>query len=223
MASSPVAGGYVPQRRVSLDVVGPAWVLFQAEIATWVLAFVAVVVVNIALHFTLGLALTSIAPFVGSILAQIPGQILLVGLLRMAFKQIRGGKIEIGDAFAFSDIVVPAAVATILTSLGVMIGAVFCIVPGLVLGALWLFTFPLVADRRIDGVEAMRTSWNALKDEWLMALVFLLVLAVMMAVGLALCGVGVLVTGPVALLSLALLYRGYFPEAEPAPAPAPTA
>jgi uncharacterized membrane protein len=210
--ASPVLGGYAPQRRVSLDVVAPAFRLFQAEPATWIIAALIVAVVGVALHFTLGLLLTGMIPFVGGILAQIPGQILLVGLLRMAFKQIRGGKIEIADLFAFSDIVVPAAVATVLTSLGIMAGTLLCIVPGLVLAALWLFTFPLVADGRPDGIEAMRTSFNTLKDELLMALVFLLVLAVMMAVGLALCGVGLLVTAPVAVLSLALLYRGYFPD-----------
>jgi hypothetical protein len=220
MASGPVPVGYVPQRRVSLDVIAPAFALFQAEVATWALAVLAVVAVNVVLHFTLGLALTAIAPFVGSILAQIPGQILLVGLLRMAFKQIRGGKIQIGDAFAFSDVVVPAAVATVLTSLGVMAGTVLCVVPGLLLAALWLFTFPLVADGRPDGVDAMRTSWNTLKDDWLMALVFLLVMAVMVALGLLACGVGVLVTGPLAVLSTALVYRGYFPDPAPPADPA---
>lgn len=218
--ASPIPGGYVPQRRVSLDVIGPAWTLFQSETATWILAALVVAAVNIVLGFTLGLVLSSLVPFVGGLLAGIPGQILLVGLLRMAFKQIRGGKIAVGDLFAFSDVVVPAAVATILTGLGIAIGTALCIVPGLVLGALWLFTFPLVADRRLDGVEAMRTSWNALKDEWLMALLFVLVLVLMIAAGLLLCGVGVLVAGPVAVLSLALLYRGYFPDAGVAAGPA---
>lgn len=212
--ASPIPGGYVPQRRVNLDMIASAWNLFLAEALTWAVATLIVVAVNVVLSFAVGPLLSTVIPFVGGILAAIPGQILFVGLLRMAFKQIRGEKIEIGDLFNLSDILVPAAVAAVLTGLGTAIGTVFCIVPGLVVAGLWLFTFPLIADRRSqDGIEAMRTSWNTLQGELVMAAVFALVLVLLCAVGILLCGVGMLVAGPIAILSLALLYRGYFPEA----------
>jgi uncharacterized membrane protein len=221
MASSPVAGGYVPQRRVSLGVIAPAWALFLADAVTWVVATLIVVAVNVVLGFAVGPLLSTVIPFAGGILAAIPGQILFVGLLRMAFKKLRGERIEVGDLFAISDILVPAAVAAVLTGLGTALGTLFCIVPGVVVAGLWLFTFPLIADRRsLDGIEAMRTSWNTLQGELMMAAVFVLVLVLMTAVGLLLCGVGVLVAGPVAILSLALLYRGYFPDASVPAGPA---
>jgi uncharacterized membrane protein len=93
-----------------------------------------------------------------------------------------------------------------------------------VVGGLLMFALPLVADKRMDGIEAMKLSVETLKDEWLMAAVFSLVLGLIATVGLLACGVGILVAGPVILLAEALLYRAYFPEAAAAPAapPAPS-
>jgi hypothetical protein len=209
--------GYMPHRQVNFDVLGPAWKLFQQEAATWLLT----ALILMAVSGIVGVALSIVVPIVGGFVGSIPGMVLSVGAFRMALKQIRGAKIAVGDVFDISDVIAPAIVAALLWSIATSIGFVLCILPGLVLVGLLLFTFPLIADRRMDGIEAMKLSVETLKDEWLMAAVFSLVLGLIATVGLLACGVGILVAGPVILLAEALLYRAYFPEAAAAPAASP--
>jgi uncharacterized membrane protein len=213
--------GYTPQRRISFDVLKPAWMLFQQEPATWLLATLLIAVIGGAVATVLG----SVTFGIGGVVAGVPFGVLMVGAYRMAFKQLRSQTIAIGDLFAVQDVLGPSAIAGLVISLLMAIGSALCIVPGLVASGLLMFALPLVADRKMDGIEAMKLSFETLKDEWLMAGVFCLVLTLIATVGMLACGVGILVAGPIILLGQALLYRAYFPEtAAPAgEAPAPDA
>jgi uncharacterized membrane protein len=75
-----------------------------------------------------------------------------------------------------------------------------------------MFTSLLIVDRGMDGIAAMRESWVALKGQWAMAGVFVVVVGIVAAIGIIGCGVGVLFTLPIAFRSVALLYRDFYPE-----------
>lgn len=216
---SSVAPGPSPQPRIDFNVIGVAWQMLSQQLGTWVLAMLVVVLINVALAFTVGIVLALCVPLVGNLVAQIPSQLMVIGLYRMAFKQMRGETIAVGDVFQFMDVLGPAAVATILVTIAVITGTIFCIVPGILLAGVWMFTFPLIADKGMDGVQAMGLSWNTLKADWLMAALFFFVNTLIGVAGALACGVGVLVTAPLSLLSLAGLYRVYFPEPSTEQAP----
>jgi uncharacterized membrane protein len=93
-----------------------------------------------------------------------------------------------------------------------MAGFVACVLPAYVVQALLMFSMPLVIEKRASPIDALSLSWNALKGQWLMATVFVFVLGMLVSAGSAVCGVGAFVTAPLALLSLVLLYRDFFPD-----------
>jgi len=83
---------------------------------------------------------------------------LYAGLLNMVIRRAKEGRRpEVGDVFSCMDrfwSFLGAAVVLVLT-IGL---ASITIVGGILLGAIWLYVFPLMIDRRIGLWEAMRTS-----------------------------------------------------------------
>ena len=206
MASIP---GYTPQRQINFEVFKAAWKMFEKNPAVWL---VTMLVVMVAVGIPV-LVLSLFIPFIGGFLGSIPGMIILVGMFRMAFKQIRGVEVSVGDVFDVQDVLAPAAVAAAVFVLATTAGFTVLIIPGFVIGGLLLFTFPLIADGKCkDGIEALKLSFETLQGELVMAAVFYLVQSVIVTAGILFCGVGIFVAGPIVLLAQALLYRAYFPE-----------
>lgn len=196
-----------PRPVIRFDVINQAFALFQQQMSQWVvIALVYIIVIGVA-SLVLGLI-----PVAGQIVAGVPAMILAGGMYKAALKHIRGDMVAVADLFDIGDIVGPLIVAGILINIGVAIGTLLCILPGFVVLGLWMFSIPLVVDRGMEGVSAMRESWNALRGQWAMAAIFAFVVGLIGGVGILLCGVGVLFTAPIAILSSALLYRDFFPE-----------
>lgn len=105
-----------------------------------------------------------------------------------------------------------------------MVGAVL----GICAMVVFLYVFPLVADRRANAIEAIQQSAETTAKEFLPFAGFALILYVLQAIGAALCGVGLLLAGPVVVAAIAASYEdvlgagGSAPVAsEPAPAEEP--
>lgn len=208
-----------PPATVRFDVINQGFALFQQQMGQWVvIALVYVIVVGV-LAFVLNLI-----PFVGGMVTGVPAMILTGGLYRAALKHVRGETVSVADLFDIGDIIGSLVVAGILVGIGSGIAALFCVLPTFVVNGLWMFTVPLIADKGMEGVSAMRESWHALQGQWLMAAVYVFVIGLVTAVGALVCGVGILFTLPIAVLANTLLYRDFFPEtalpSEPAAPPA---
>ncbi len=70
----------------------------------------------------------------------------------------------------------------------------------------FLYVFPLVADRRMDFWPAIQLSAETTAPEFLPFAGFALILYVLSAIGAALCGLGALITGPVVMAAIAVSY-----------------
>ncbi len=203
-------GSYpAPPPTVRFDVISQAFQLLQQQMGQWVLLILVYLVAA-----GLAILVLSFIPLVGSLLGGVPAMILVGGAYKAALKQMRGGTVAVSDLFDVGDVVGQLIVVGILVGLGTSIAALFCVLPAFVVGGLWMFAVPLVVDRGMDGVAAMRESWNALRREWVMAAVFYLVVGLIAAVGGLLCGIGLLFTLPIVILATTLLYRDFFPEHE---------
>jgi uncharacterized membrane protein len=135
----------------------------------------------------------------------------LGGMIRIATKQIHGQVPRIEDLFTVTDVWFDLVLCSLLYGLAIFIGSMFCVIPGLIVSSLFMLGIPLVVEGRLPATGALIQSWNALKSQWLTATVFHLVLVLLFHSGLVLCGVGVLLTGPLYSLSLAILYDDFFP------------
>ena len=226
-------GGFAPRPQISFDVIGEAWGILQKQMGVWIPAMLIVALIQgviyaIMMAVAMPHNMTPISPTPGNpfptsapptfsplfpvfgLVLGIVGVTLTGGLYRMAIKQFRGQPPSIGDLFSATDAIVPLLMAGVLMYIATLLGACACGVGALVVTGLLMFTIPLIVDKGMGAIEAMSTSWNTLKGEWLMATVFYLVISIVASSGGILCGIGILVTAPLALLSMAVLYRNYF-------------
>ncbi len=216
--TGPAAPGYPGRPRVRLELLSEAFTMFGQQAVTWILSSVVVFVVAILL-FGLTMALYTmlvvataqssigwVVGLFGLILFAIPLAGILVmtgGQYRMALKQMRGEPIAVGDLFSVTDIIGPIAITALLIGVFTMIGAIACIVGAYVVAGLIILALPLVIDRRVKPIEAIKQSYEALKGEWVMATVYYFVVALV-------AGLLGPITLPLLPICVALLYREVF-------------
>jgi hypothetical protein len=129
----------------------------------------------------------------------IPG--LLIGLC------IVPGAIVLGISFAMMHSIGKAAMA------GVVIGGLLLLVGlpvAIYLGVGWVFTVPLVADKRLGFSEAMKLSRSIVNKRWWSFFGLFFVCGLLAVVGLLGCVVGVFVTSALALAAVVTVYEDIF-------------
>jgi hypothetical protein len=107
-------------------------------------------------------------PLIGGIINWLIYGVLYGGLYLVFLNRIRGRPVSIGDVFAgFSLGFVQLMLVGFLTKLLTMIGLVCCLVlPGLYLFVAWVFSVPLVADKRLEFWSAMELSRKVVTRVW---------------------------------------------------------
>jgi uncharacterized membrane protein len=189
---------------ITFDVYAPAWTLLTQQLGNWMVLMLVFVVIMGALEFV-GMRLLVIGP----IIVTLVGVVLQAGLASAAIKHVRGGTVEVNDLFAGVSNLGNVLAGGIIMAIAVAVGLVLCIIPGLIVGGLLMFTYLLIMDKGAGGVDALGMSWNTLKPQLVMAAVFYLVTSLIAAAGVVALGVGVLVTAPLAMLSIALTYKNF--------------
>jgi hypothetical protein len=164
-----------------------SWATFARRPGTHLAAFVIVLGGGL---LTLGLA----------------GAPLLVGYLRMIERLRRDEPAEVGDVLEGLSSFAPAFVAGAVTTAAVVAGSVLIVLPGVVVAVVWSYGLWFVALEGQGGVQALASSWRLARRQ-----ASSLVLLLLAAAGLNLLGalvvVGVLVTGPLALIFLTHGFR----------------
>jgi len=134
------------------------------------------------------------------------GWFLQVGMLRMLLAAVREQAAPLSLLFSGADRFPAIFGAMFLTGLAVGIGTVLLIVPGVIayLG-LWLGKF-YVVDRQQGAIESLKSSWQVTDGNRLDLFVFGIAYFALVLVGFCLCGIGVLVTLPIAEVALTVIY-----------------
>lgn len=191
---------------------GRAWEILKADFWGVIGAMLALLVVNG------GLAVLSLIPFIGAILALLLGAPLALSAATWFVARARGGRPGIEVLFSgfsrFGEVLALYLVSGIL----ILVGLVLCILPGLYLALAWAAALPLLADRRGGFWECLEISRQALTAHFGWLLLFWIVTALVAASGVLLCGVGLLVTAPLAYLAYAVAYVRLFDGGETPPA-----
>ncbi|HEX9752495.1 MAG TPA: hypothetical protein VGA46_03465 [Methyloceanibacter sp.] len=110
--------------------------------------------------------------------------------------------------------------ASILLALAVAIGFVLLIVPGIILGLMFMFTTFVVIERELGPIDAMSENHRLTRGHKWPLFGFVLLLLLINLLGLLALVVGLLVSIPVSTLAFVHAYRvlGGKPEARPADA-----
>ncbi|MBZ5624814.1 MAG: zinc ribbon domain-containing protein [Acidobacteriia bacterium] len=180
--------------------VGAGWEMVKADIGNYIL---------MALVF---LALISVVP----VIIQGP---LMAGFHIYCMKRILNRPAEFADLFKGFNFFVPALVASLLIGLFSFAGTLLCIIPGLVVAAMYNFTYLFIVDKRMDFWPAMQASHAVVKNDYFGFTMFLLLTALVNLLGLVCCIVGVLVTVPLTFAAITVAYKeivGFDPRTETA-------
>jgi uncharacterized membrane protein len=131
----------------------------------------------------------------------------LGGVVEFALKVARGQPVEFGEVFGGFKYFGPIFVATLGTNLAVVIGGIFCVIPGLILGAGLSMSNCLIVDQKLGGIEALKKSWEMTTGHKGSILVYLLLAFLVIVAGVAACCLGaLLVSGPLIAIGTSYIY-----------------
>ena len=128
------------------------------------------------------------------------------GFYRVAVKQVRGEPVVFADMFSgapyFGNMLLLWLIAGLMTTAGVFL---FCV--GMFVAAAFLLPSAAIVADGEGALPAISRSMGAMKQDWLMASLFAFVWYLLIAVSGLPCGLGYLVTMPMACITSALAYR----------------
>lgn len=217
------------QATVRWEWIGEGWNMFTQRWVAWVvhmLVFALVIVVIsapiyiIAIASSVGAGARDVpeAPpaifFVAMLiiypLLLVAVSFLLGGTYKTAMKQLRGEPTSIGDLFSGGDCFLRVLGTLFLVAVLGMIGGLLCIIPGFIVQGLCFFAIPLVVERGMGPVQAIQTSIEATKKDWLMFTLFAFVVGLIASIGVILCYVGALASYPLMFTITSVAYRDVF-------------
>jgi uncharacterized membrane protein len=192
-------------RDYRLDVVGlleRAWELFKRDPWTLIAGDSLIILLLIGLHFipVLGnvAGIVLFGPFVG-------------GLCWLSLKLARGENLNVTDVFeGFGDKVGSLILAGLITIVGVTIGCLLCLLPGIILSVLWTFPFLLIIDRALPAWDALELSRKIVQKHFFEVLALVLVIWLIVHAGIFALLVGVFVAAPVVINMVVLAYEDIF-------------
>jgi len=166
--------------------------------------------------FLLGIILFAVS----AITLYIVGIPIMAGMLKSFRSVARGGKADINDLFSeignigywiklWGVMIVIGIVCAILARL-TLLGLMADIAIEIVLGYLLYFVFPLMIDRRMDAIEAIKTSIDASKNNVGTLLGPILVAVLVGAAGSIVLGIGGLVTMPLSYIMVWMIYDQFY-------------
>jgi len=220
--------------KVRFEWIGESWELFKAQWSTWVLsglifgAIYIAVVLAVAVPLGLwdqwrylvshpatggGFPSSSSAPSsdpLAQLLYDAVGWAVTAffygGLFKMANKQVRGEPIAVGDLFSGGSTFLPMLGFVIVFNILIIFGLMcFCIGMAVVYALFWP-VFALIADGVSFG-NAFSRSFEGMKQDWLMATLYVIVFGLVILASAIPLGLGLLITYPMNYLSTALAYR----------------
>lgn len=178
--------------------------------------FVGALVINFVWNLLVGTLLdnaTGVGLFASLLFTAVSGLVLFVvqfliqaAITRAALALTDGRPIELQTLFSTDQL--PAVVlGSILISIAASIGLLLCIVPGIIVYFFAQFFVHFAIDKRLDAIAAIKASFAFVNANVGQVLVFSLLFLVAYVVGAILCGVGLLVAVPVAIIAQAYTFR----------------
>jgi uncharacterized membrane protein len=195
VGESPLAAGGKPSTpfvpRAGIKAEGGRWIsegfdLVKKDLANYIL---------IALFFLL---LSGVPLIQGALIA---------GFHVFTMKKLMGRKAEFGDLFKGFNFFVPTLVASLLIGIFTLAGTLLCIIPGLVVAAMYKFTYLFIVDKRMDFWPAMQASHAVVKNDYFGFTMFLILAFLVNVLGFICCLVGLLVTIPLTFAAITIAYK----------------
>ena len=128
------------------------------------------------------------------------------GLANLGLRKNRTGHATVRDFFDGFANFLPALLASLLIFVFAVVGLIFLIVPGLVIMAMYMFTFHFMVDQGMDFWEAMEASRKLVARDYLGFVLFGVFLGIINLLGLMLLGIGLFFTIPISGFAVTAAY-----------------
>lgn len=203
---SPLPAGGPASFRVG-DAVSYGWNAYWKNVGPLLIITIVIVAVHLVLSI-IGSVTGSIAvQLIFALIGWIVGFILAMGLIRCALAVVNGQTPEVSMLFE-----TPGLGSYILASIlfGIMffIGFILCIVPGIIVGIIFMFYgYLIVENPDLGPTDALKKSMELTKGRIGELFVFGLALFGINLVGALLCGIGLLFTYGITTVAVAFAYR----------------
>ncbi|HET8862082.1 MAG TPA: hypothetical protein VFM94_02405 [Solirubrobacterales bacterium] len=237
-----------PAKRIAVgEVIGETFSIYGQNLAALLGSAIVVFVVVGLIAGILQSAGGVILIFLAGAL-RLAGQALYVGFVVKLVEDVRDGRrdLGVGDLFsAASPFILPLIGFGILFGIGVTIGFVLLVIPGLILITFWSVGAPAIVVEGIGPIDAFRRSWRLVRgDAWAVFGTLLVVLLIVIVIGVVLAAianpigngeastwiasiVSTTITAPIFAIAVTVLYHdlagGTSSSASPAGAAAPPA
>jgi hypothetical protein len=207
---------------VNLDAISRAWNIVTKNLGPYALAcflagipVIAAYILGFALMipfiqaetplaYVFGFAIFMVVIIIGMTVASV----ITAGMVAMTLKALRGETPEISDiSEGFVSNPFGLIGAALISSFAVTIGSYLCYIPGFVIGGLWLLTVPMMLDKKLGTIEALKESFKWMQPHWIMAAVLFFLISMVSGLGAIACGVGILVTMPMYFAVTAIVYE----------------
>ena len=165
---------------------GAGWDLVQADLGNYVL-------------FTLIFGFLGSVPFIQGAL--------IAGFHIYTMKKLMGRRAEFSDIFKGFNFFLPTLFATLLIGIFTFLGTLALIIPGLIVAAMYKFTYLFIVDKRMDFWEAMKASHAVVRNDYLGFTMFLILAFLVNVLGAMCLFVGLLVTVPMTFAAITVAYK----------------
>lgn len=154
-----------------------------------------------------------------SIVGWLIAEFFMAGFTRAVLRAVRTNDASFGDFFAAGERFLPYIAMSFLKTLGILLGILMLIVPGIIVGLGFANAPFFVIDQKLGPIESLKASWDV--SEGQKGNLFVLGLAEfgLMLLGLLACCLGMFVAVPVMMLARAIVYTKMSGTAPAPPAP----
>ena len=215
----PGGSGYV-QPFSATDAIGYGWAKFGSNAGQWLLAGLAIVVVSIVFGILSWLvqpddladgnpaAALNLGGAAVNLISTLVGYLITAFVYRGALDETEGRRFTLAGTFERVPIG-NAILTSLLVSIGVTVGLLLCVVPGIVFAFLSYFALLFVVDRNESPVQAIKSSISLVSANVGSSLLLALLSILILIVGFCLCFVGLFVAYPVVTIATAYAYRKF--------------
>lgn len=98
-------------------------------------------------------------------------------------------------------------IAALIVSVATTIGIILCVLPGVLVAVLTMFTNYFIIDKNQSALDAIKSSFTLVKDNVGAVVLFILLAFAVSLVGLLACCIGIIVAAPIVILAQTYTYR----------------
>ncbi|NLE80939.1 MAG: hypothetical protein GX610_15405 [Rhodococcus sp.] len=197
------------------DAVSYAWKKFGENALVWVGISVIALLISVVIQLIFGSSFTADASgdlsfsalgLIGMFVSTIVGYLINAAFIRGALHEIDGNKPAFGSFFQFTN-VAAIVIASLIVGVATTIGFFLFLIPGLIVAFLTWFTLPFIIDQNQEPIDAIKSSFNLVKNNAGPLLLLALTFVGLNILGAIPCGLGLFVTIPMTLIGSTYAYR----------------